>query len=154
MLTHNKLFYVGKSKKLWKKVTKNVILFLRKFAVNDYVDTFWKLWRLLTDFKGTLRQKKVFGCVYTSNGNNLKIWKPPYLKKDVWSLRSNIFVKTKKFPKLFWPVHMGPRSNLLSKQIGQKSRDTVPLRVQMSMLYLEIIVLPRSLPQELDCYDS
>ena len=99
--------------------------------INDYVDTFWKLWRLLTDFKGTLRQKKVFGCVYTSNGNNLKIWKPPYLKNDFLSLWSNIFVKTKKFPKLFWPVHMGPRSNLLSKQNGQKSRDTVPFRVHL-----------------------
>ena len=29
----------------------------------------------------------------------------------------------------FLPVHMGPRSNLLSKKIGQKSRDTVPLRL-------------------------
>ena len=27
-------------------------------------------------------KKKVFGCVYTSNSNNLIIWKPPYLKKN------------------------------------------------------------------------
>ena len=45
--------------------------------VIDYADTFWKLWRLLTHFKGKIRQKKVFGCVYTSNRNHLKIWKVP-----------------------------------------------------------------------------
>ena len=51
--------------------------------INDYVDTFWKLWRLLTDFKGTSRQKKLIGCVYTFNSNNLKIWKLLYLKKNM-----------------------------------------------------------------------
>ena len=51
--------------------------------IKDYADTFWKLWRLLTNFKGTITQKKVFGYVYTSNSNNLKIWKPPYLKKNL-----------------------------------------------------------------------
>ena len=84
--------------------------------INDYVDTFWKLWRLLTPFKGTIRQKKVFGCVNTSNSNNLKVWK----------LQSNIFAKMKKFAKPF--IHMGPRSNLLSRKNGQKSSDTFPLR--------------------------
>ena len=47
----------------------------------DYADTFWKLWSLLTNFKRTIKQKKVFGCVYTSNSNNLKVWKPLYLRK-------------------------------------------------------------------------
>ena len=51
-------------------------------VVVDCADTFWKLWRLLTDFKGTIRQKQVFGCVYTSNSNNLNIWKLPYLEKN------------------------------------------------------------------------
>ena len=35
--------------------------------------------------------------------------------------------KRKIFAKPFLPVHMGPRSNLLRKKNGQKSRDTVPL---------------------------
>ena len=55
-------------------------------VVIDYVDTTMttrtlleKLLRLLTDFKGTVRQKKVFRY----NSNNLKIWKPPYLKKKL-----------------------------------------------------------------------
>ena len=50
-------------------------------VVNDYADTFGKLRRFLTDFKWTISQNKVFKCVYTSNSNNLKIWKSPYLKK-------------------------------------------------------------------------
>ena len=52
-------------------------------VVNDYADTFGKLWRFLTDFKGTISRKKVFRCVYTSNNNNLKIFKSPYLKKKL-----------------------------------------------------------------------
>ena len=28
-----------------------------------------------------MQAKKKFGCVYTANSNNLKIWKPPYLNK-------------------------------------------------------------------------
>ena len=32
------------------------------------------------------------------------------------TLRSNIFAKTKNFAKPFLPVHMGPRSNILSKK--------------------------------------
>ena len=31
------------------------------FVKNMYADTFKILWRLLTDFKGTISQKKVFG---------------------------------------------------------------------------------------------
>ena len=33
-------------------------------VVNDYADTFRKLWRLLTAFKGTIRWKKELGCAY------------------------------------------------------------------------------------------
>ena len=36
--------------------------------------------------------------------------------------------KTKMFAKPFWPVPMGPRSNLLSKKNGKNSRDTTTLR--------------------------
>ena len=39
----------------------------------------------------------------------------------------NIFVKTKKFVKPSSPVHIGPRSNLLSQKMVKKTRDTVPL---------------------------
>ena len=55
-------------------------------VVNDYANTFWKLWRFLADFKGTNNQSKkvtVFRCVYTPICNNLKIWKSPYLKKKL-----------------------------------------------------------------------
>ena len=58
-------------------------------VVNDYAHmdkttrTLGKLWRLLTDCKGTVRWKKVLGCVFKPNSNNLKL-----------SL-SNIFAKTK-----------------------------------------------------------
>ena len=41
-------------------------------VVNDYVDTFWKLWKLLTNFKGTVRWTKLIRCFYTPNRNNLK----------------------------------------------------------------------------------
>ena len=58
--------------------------------VVDYADTTMttrtlseKLWRFLRDLKWTIRQKKLFGCVYTPISNNLKIWKPLYLKKKL-----------------------------------------------------------------------
>ena len=40
---------------------------------------------LKTDFKGTIRwkRKKVLGCVYKPNSNNLKIWKRSYLNKNL-----------------------------------------------------------------------
>ena len=49
----------------------------------DYTKTFGKLSRLLTDFKVTIRRKKVVRCIYTPIKNNLKIWKPPFLKKTL-----------------------------------------------------------------------
>ena len=36
---------------------------------------------LFENFEGTISQKKVFRCAYTSNSNNLKICKLMYLKK-------------------------------------------------------------------------
>ena len=48
----------------------------------DYADTFGKLWRLLL-LKGTIRQKRLLGCIYTSNSHNFKIWKSPYIKKKI-----------------------------------------------------------------------
>ena len=48
----------------------------------------------------------------------------------------NIFAKTKKFSKLFLPVYIGPRSNMLSKKICRKSRDTVPLMNQNGSHFL------------------
>ena len=59
-------------------------------VVVDYTDTTMttetlleNFERLLTDFKGTIRWKNVLGCVYTLKSSNLKIWKPPYLKKKL-----------------------------------------------------------------------
>ena len=82
---------------------------VRKVTNYADTDTFRKLWRLLTYFKGTIKWKKVLGCVYKPNSNNLKRWKPLYLKKkfaclrsrwlcghNFWTLRSNIFVKNEK----------------------------------------------------------
>ena len=37
------------------------------------------------------------------------------------------YAKTKKFAKPFLSVHMGLRSNILSKKMDKKTRDTVPL---------------------------
>ena len=85
MLTHRKLFYFGKSKN-WQKSNQKCHLIFSKNCVDTCWNSqwlrghFWKIWSFLTDFKGTISQKKVFRCVYTSNNNNLKIWKSPHLK--------------------------------------------------------------------------
>ena len=106
-----------------------------------------QFWRLLTDFKGTISQKKIIGYVYTPNSNNLKIWKPPYLKNDYADtrffelLRSNIFAKTKKFAKPFLPVHMGPRTNFFAKKNGQKSRGTVLLSAFRKFIKTTFLVI-------------
>ena len=44
------------------------------------------------------------------------------------NMSSNILAKTKKFVKPFLPVHIGPKSNLISIKNGKKSCDPVPLR--------------------------
>ena len=77
-LTHRKLFYIRKIKKQTKKVTKNVIWYFQRLRGHkkDYANTLGKLWRLLTDFEGTIRYLGVFTH---ANSNNLKIWKCPYL---------------------------------------------------------------------------
>ena len=57
--------------------------------------------------------------------------KTPLPKEKFAEKRSNIFAKTKKFAKPFLHVHLGPRSNLLSKQNNsQKFHDIVPLILQ------------------------
>ena len=38
-----------------------------------YADTYGKFGRPLTDFKGTIKQRKVLGCVYIKNSRILKI---------------------------------------------------------------------------------
>ena len=55
-----------------------------------YEDPFGKRWRLLTDFKGTIRQYKVFRCIFTSKGNSLNIWKPQFLKKKMHVSRVDV----------------------------------------------------------------
>ena len=73
------LFFLLKRFYLAKTVLRT-FLFSRRYSrktcvpvVNGYLETFGKFWRFLTDFKGTICQKKVFRCVYT-------IHKSPYLK--------------------------------------------------------------------------
>ena len=88
-LTHRKLFYFWKSKKVTKFFSKcshwlqghgvsDVVDYaymcqrsqrLRRHRVgivNDYADTFGKLWKLLTDFTGTISQKRYWD-VFTNS---------------------------------------------------------------------------------------
>ena len=44
---------------------------------------FRKLWRLLTDFKGTIRWKNILKCVYKPYSTNKKIWNHPSLMKNL-----------------------------------------------------------------------
>ena len=74
-------------------------------------------------------KKKLCVCVVVDYAyRTTRTRKPTYLQKNcvsaqsftTWTsnfrtLRSNIFAKTKMFAKLFLPVHIGPRSNILSK---------------------------------------
>ena len=96
--------------------------------INDFVDTFWKLWRLLTDFKGTIRQKKYLGLFTHPIAIIKKFEKLLYLKKhlgvndyadsDTGFLNFAIkyLPENKKFAKPFLPVYMGPRWNLFSQK--------------------------------------
>ena len=102
-----------------------------------------KIWRPLTDFKGLIRQKNVFWCVYIPNGNSLKIWKTPHPKKvaclqserlrglAIFELCDQISSRKQKLAKLFMSVHMGPKKNLVSQKNYQKSCATVPLTVEL-----------------------
>ena len=95
---------------------------------NDYADIDCKLWRLLTDFKGAISRNKVFGCVSIPNNTILKIWKGGGVTKAKIAIKylcENEEVRAK----LFLPVHMRLWQSLLSKIIGWKSRNTVPLRI-------------------------
>ena len=91
---------------------------------NDNADTFGKLWRLLTDFKGTLRWKKV----NTPNRNNFIIWKTPYLLPkekyacptvtlDFSNFANKYLCENEQVRETVLPVHMGAMLNLLSKKI-------------------------------------
>ena len=83
-------------------------------------------------FKGPIRGKKVLGCVYTPNSNNLKIWKTPYLKKH---LRFSNFAmeylgENEKFTKLFCLILWGRGQSFKQKHNnGRKSFDTVTLKL-------------------------
>ena len=114
-------------------------------VVIDPVDTCWNCrWlrvttmstpTLLENFEGfSVILKEQSGEKGTCS--SLKIWKPPSLKKNLlvclvhdfarmqlqtWdfpTLRSTFITKMKKFAKPFVPVHMGPRLNLISKNIN------------------------------------
>ena len=81
------------------KTVLRTFLFSRRYSrktcvhvVNGYLETFGKFWRFLTDFKGTICQKKVFRCVYT-------IHKSPYLKT-----KSGVRVVVDIFLKIFFLI--------------------------------------------------
>ena len=74
-------FFIFKKHVNWQKLFREFFVFAKIFSKNvcprcrwlrghdnDYADTFGKLWRLLTDFKGTLRWKKI----NTPKSNKLK----------------------------------------------------------------------------------
>ena len=90
--------------------------------VNNYRDTCQCSQRLCqhTVDSFTLEKKKL----RTKETKKL-IW---FLTYCFLTLQSYIFAKTKHFGKPFLPVHIGPRSNLLSQNNDRKSSDTVPLR--------------------------
>ena len=102
-------------------------------VVTDYMETFGKLRRFPTDFKGTISQKKVFRCVYTSNSNNFKISKSLSLKKksgvrvfvDYADSRFLNFAIEYLLLCMYCLFIWGPCQP--NKKIGRKSRDTVPL---------------------------
>ena len=93
--------------------------------VNDYTPIhhwlrgpFLKTLQVSHRFQRNMQAKKKFGCVYTANSNNLKIWKPPYLNKkiSIFDLCNRISSRKRKssrnrFNLLTW----GPRSNLLAQ---------------------------------------
>ena len=120
-------------------------------VVNDYADTIKSMQTLLenivgfsvlTDFKGRIRWNKVLRCVYKPNSNNLKIWKPPYLKKNLLvhivvdytdTLFSNFAIKylheNKKVRETVFACSYGYGAQVESfkqKNNGRKSCDTVP----------------------------
>ena len=82
----------------------------------------------------------VFICVYTSNSNNLKIWKSPYLKKKS-SVRAVIDYADTRFLNFaieylrenktvcetVFVYSYGVQVKSFKQKNGQKSRDTVPL---------------------------
>ena len=102
-----------------------------RWHLQDYADTFGKLWRLFTDFKGTIRRKKVLGCVYKPNSNNLKIGKLLYLKKNL-RVRAVIVYGEKWFANFaieYLHENKNIRETLWRRKNYRKSRDTVPIRL-------------------------
>ena len=71
--------------------------------------------------------KKGFWVCLDIHKQKFKNLKTAVSKEKFGCPRSNIFAKTKKFAKPFLPVHMGPRSNLLSKKKMVKNLVTLSL---------------------------
>ena len=89
MLTHRKLFYFGKSKN-WQKSNQKCHLIFSK----NCVDTCWNSQWLRGHFgkfeafsqilkEQSVKKRYLDVFTYTSNNNNLKIFKSPYLKKKL-----------------------------------------------------------------------
>ena len=102
-----------------------------------YEDPFGKRWRLLTDFKGTIRQYKVFRCIFTSKGNSLNIWKPQFLKKkmhvsrvdvDMWFANFAIEYRKRKSYQNRFACSYGAQVEYFKQQkMVKKSHDNVLL---------------------------
>ena len=103
------------------------------------------MFTLLENFEGysqILKEQSGKKSFNTSNSNNLKIWKSPYLKKkigirvvvDFMDTRfSNFAIKylreNKKFRKTIFSCSYGAHvESLKTKQNGRKSCDTAPLK--------------------------
>ena len=115
----------------------------------DNADTFGKLWRLLL-LKGTIRQKRLLGCIYTSSSHNFKIWKSPYQTKklrvrvvvDYEDTRISHFAieYISKNDKVFETVFACSRSNLLSKNKWSKISWHCPFK-RFIARYIDLYVL-------------
>ena len=117
----------------------------------DYMDIFEKLWRLLTDLKGTIRQKTLLGGIYKPNINNLKIWKSLFLKKiacphsrghAVFKLCNRISSRKQKVRETVFARSFGVHFESVKQKYGRKSHDTVPLTFLKLVYYCEVINLP------------
>ena len=78
----NRQRYWGKCVSAWSLV-KDYALTRGQRTQTTIRGHFRKLWRLLTDFKGTIRWKNILKCVYKPYSTNKKIWNHPSLMKNL-----------------------------------------------------------------------
>ena len=114
-------------------------------------DTFGKLWRFLTDFKGTVSQKEVFKCVYNPIAiiKNIKIslskeksgvrvvvdntdirFSIKYLRENIFACSYWALVELKKLSKISWHSPFKLNEVLLWTALSQSWALSGPLKGQ------------------------